>query len=74
MKIIAFSDWRVQNIERLITFIKGLRSKPDVIVYSGDDISSVSLLRFTNILAMNNYNCNNSNDLQYLSSYMKCIH
>lgn len=39
MRIIAFSDWRVQNIERLITYIKGLRSKPDVIVYSGDDIS-----------------------------------
>lgn len=38
MKIIAFSDWRVQNIEKLIKFIKGLNFKPDAIVYSGDDI------------------------------------
>jgi len=38
MKIIAFSDWRVQNINKLIKFINGLDFKPDVIVYSGDDI------------------------------------
>lgn len=38
MKILAFSDWRVQNIEKLIDYVKSLTEKPEVIVYSGDDI------------------------------------
>lgn len=38
MKILAFSDWRVQDIEQLIDYLRRLEEKPDVIVYAGDDI------------------------------------
>jgi Icc-related predicted phosphoesterase/uncharacterized protein YprB with RNaseH-like and TPR domain len=38
MKILAFSDWRIQNIEKLIEYVKDLDPKPDIIVYAGDDI------------------------------------
>ena len=38
MKILAFSDWRVQNIEQFIDYLERLKEKPDVIVYAGDDI------------------------------------
>ncbi|KKK96748.1 hypothetical protein LCGC14_2659680, partial [marine sediment metagenome] len=44
MKIVAFSDWRVQNIEHFIEYLKGLKAKPDVIVYAGDDLE-----RFNNV-------------------------
>ena len=39
MKILAFSDWRVQDINLLIEYLDGLKELPDVIVYAGDDIS-----------------------------------
>ncbi len=38
LSIIAFSDWRVQDIETLIRFIK-TQKRPDVILYAGDDIT-----------------------------------
>ena len=38
MKILAFSDWRVQNIEKLITYLENLEEKPDLVVYAGDDL------------------------------------
>jgi len=38
MLIIAFSDWRVQDIELFLDYLEGLEEKPDVIVYAGDDI------------------------------------
>jgi len=38
MKVLAFSDWRVQNIEQFIDYLERLEEKPDVIVYAGDDI------------------------------------
>ena len=38
MRILAFSDWRVQDIEQLIDYLRRLEEKPDVIVYAGDDI------------------------------------
>jgi len=38
MKILAFSDWRIQNIEKLIEYVKELSEKPDFIIYAGDDI------------------------------------
>lgn len=38
LKILAFSDWRRQNIEHLIDYLKLLEEKPDAIVYVGDDI------------------------------------
>ncbi len=44
MKILAFSDWRVQNIEQFIDYLERLKEKPDVIVYAGDDLD-----RFNNI-------------------------
>lgn len=37
LRAIVFSDWRVQSFESLIRFIKQ-QSKPDVILYAGDDI------------------------------------
>ncbi|KKK89398.1 hypothetical protein LCGC14_2733510, partial [marine sediment metagenome] len=39
MKILAFSDWRVQNIEQFIDYLDKLEEKPDFIVYAGDDIN-----------------------------------
>ncbi len=44
MKILAFSDWRVQNIEEYIDYLERLKEKPDVIVYAGDDLD-----RFNNV-------------------------
>ncbi len=44
MKILAFSDWRVQNIEQFIDYLERLKEKPDVIVYAGDDLK-----RFNNV-------------------------
>ncbi|MDG6249512.1 ribonuclease H-like domain-containing protein [Methanocalculus sp.] len=38
MRILAFSDWRIQSIEMLIEYIEELDKKPDIIVYAGDDI------------------------------------
>ncbi|MGB9622777.1 MAG: hypothetical protein ACPL07_02920, partial [Candidatus Bathyarchaeia archaeon] len=38
LKILAFSDYRVHNIDVLLEFVQGLREKPDLIVYAGDDI------------------------------------
>ena len=38
MKILAFSDWRVQNIEKLITYLENLEEKPELVVYAGDDL------------------------------------
>jgi len=38
LKILAFSDYRVHDINELLDFVKGLKEKPDLIVYAGDDI------------------------------------
>lgn len=38
MRILAFSDWRIQNIEKLIEYIRVLDKKPDIIIYGGDDL------------------------------------
>jgi len=38
LKILAFSDYRVQDIEVLINFIKKMKNKPDLILYAGDDV------------------------------------
>jgi hypothetical protein len=37
LRIVAFSDWRVQEIVALIRFLRA-HKKPDLIVYAGDDI------------------------------------
>lgn len=37
LSVIAFSDWRVQDISALVRFIKALE-KPDLVLYAGDDI------------------------------------
>ncbi|HDZ16966.1 MAG TPA: hypothetical protein ENH75_01665 [archaeon] len=44
MKILAFSDWRFQDIEQFIDYLERLKEKPDVIVYAGD-----GLKRFNNV-------------------------
>ena len=38
MRLLAFSDWRSQNIDELINFVINLERKPDVILYGGDDV------------------------------------
>ena len=38
MRVVAFSDWRVQSIQKLKEFIINLDPKPSVITYSGDDL------------------------------------
>ncbi|MGH9717117.1 MAG: ribonuclease H-like domain-containing protein [Candidatus Acidiferrales bacterium] len=39
LRVIAFSDWRIQDIALLAEEIVRLPFKPDLIVYGGDDIS-----------------------------------
>lgn len=39
LHLIAFSDWRVQDISLLAEEISKLPTKPDLILYGGDDIS-----------------------------------
>jgi uncharacterized protein YprB with RNaseH-like and TPR domain len=38
LRILAFSDYRVQDISLLLEFVKNLRPGPDLILYAGDDI------------------------------------
>ena len=42
MRIVAFSDFRVQDIQKTIEFAEGMN--PDVILYAGDDIDRFGLL------------------------------
>ena len=42
MRIVAFSDFRVQDIQKTIEFAEGMN--PDVILYAGDDINRFGLL------------------------------
>lgn len=42
LRLIAFSDWRVQDISLLVEEISRFTSKPDLILYGGDDISRFS--------------------------------
>ncbi len=39
IKIFAFSDWRVQNVDKLKTII--LEENPDIILYAGDDLKRI---------------------------------
>jgi Icc-related predicted phosphoesterase len=38
MKILAFSDWRSQNIDDIFRFIETISEPIDVILYAGDDV------------------------------------
>src|SRR5437868_6565364 len=38
LRIVAFSDYRVQDIRLLYDFIKALNPRPDLILYGGDDV------------------------------------
>jgi Icc-related predicted phosphoesterase/uncharacterized protein YprB with RNaseH-like and TPR domain len=38
LQIVAFSDYRVQDISLLLDFVKQLRPKPNLILYAGDDV------------------------------------
>ncbi|MDE1769379.1 MAG: TM0106 family RecB-like putative nuclease [Thaumarchaeota archaeon] len=38
LRIIAFSDYRVQDIDLLMDFLQKMEEKPDLILYAGDDI------------------------------------
>lgn len=38
LKILAFSDYRIHDINTLINFIKNFKDKPDIIIYAGDDV------------------------------------
>ena len=38
IRILAFSDYRIQRIEHLFRHIAERREKPDIIIYAGDDI------------------------------------
>ncbi len=46
MKILAFSDWRVQDIEQFIDYLEKSKEKPDVIVYAGDDIERFNKVEY----------------------------
>ena len=38
LRLIAFSDWRVQRISDVFNFIKDLDEPVDFILYGGDDV------------------------------------
>jgi len=38
LRIVAFSDYRVQKLDHLCNFIQSLRPRPDLILYAGDDV------------------------------------
>src|SRR5208337_122067 len=38
LRIVAFSDYRVQDISLLLDFITSLQPAPHLIIYAGDDI------------------------------------
>jgi len=38
IRLLAFSDWRVQRIGDIFTFLKGIQRPVDFILYAGDDI------------------------------------
>src|SRR2546425_9247587 len=39
MKILAFSDWRVQDVQDAIALTKSVPEPVDLIVYAGDDLA-----------------------------------
>lgn len=50
MRILAFSDWRIQNTEKLIEYIRVLDKKPDIIIYGGDDLERFNKLSDSDLL------------------------
>ncbi len=64
MQVIAFSDWRVQDIEHFIDYLEELKEKPDVIVYAGDDLD-----RFIEIDEIETKN--NINKFEKIANYSK---
>jgi hypothetical protein len=42
LKILAFSDYHIQDFKPLLDYVKNLKEKPDIIIYAGD-----SLFRFS---------------------------
>lgn len=38
MRLLCFSDWRVQPVEDVYGFLNTLDPKPDFILYAGDDV------------------------------------
>lgn len=38
LRILTFSDYRIQDISKLIEYVRKMVFKPDVIVYAGDDL------------------------------------
>lgn len=39
LTILAFSDYRIHDIESLIRYLEKVKKKPDIILYAGDDVS-----------------------------------
>ena len=52
LKILAFSDWRVQDLDEILNFIKNFDDKIDLVVYAGDDISRFSKFSRKDILEL----------------------
>lgn len=38
LRIVCFSDWRVQEFTPLLDYLRELKPVPDLILYAGDDI------------------------------------
>ncbi len=38
-RIVAFSDYRIQDVQLLLDFVRGLNPKPDLLLYGGDDVT-----------------------------------
>jgi len=78
MKIFAFSDWRVQSLDRLVELVN--QHRPDAILYAGDDLDrfvpkvNSILLRTTNhliSLACPEYKAASREDNKTLSQKVK---
>jgi hypothetical protein len=55
MRLLCFSDWRVQPIEDVYRFISTLDPKPDLILYGGDDIQRFQCDGINHFSALSNY-------------------
>jgi hypothetical protein len=57
LRVVAFSDWRVQDIKKLVRFISD-GPRPDLILYAGDDLRRFRLSKknlFADLATLSTY-------------------
>jgi len=53
LKILAFSDYHVQDFKPLLEYVKNLKEKPDIIVYAGDAVDRFGSLPLKMLILKN---------------------